>query len=113
MYCATVYTATAILLPVILIIMLAILSDVGTTNEKVNYAKRMAQGYLKSVGMGDYTPQTSGYSKVKISEQSLNSVKGSPNKPSSSLWRKQDDQDKEFDFDIWAASQTFIISDHF
>ena len=68
---------------------------IGTTNEKVNYARRMAQGYLKSVGMGDYTPKASNFSKVKLSEQSSNSLKSSPNK-----WKKRDDQDKEFDFDI-------------
>ncbi len=58
----------------------------------------MAQGYLKSVGMGDFTPKTSNYSRVKIPEHS-NST-GTPATKLPSRWESNEDQDKEFDFDI-------------
>ena len=54
----------------------------------------MAQGYLKSVGMGEFTPKSDMYSK----EQEYSRA---PNDSQSSVarWKKMDD-DHEFEFDI-------------
>ena len=49
-------------------------------NVKLNYAKRMAQGYLKSEGLGVYTPKTTGY------------VKESKSDESQSQWKKVDNE---------------------
>ena len=63
--------------------------------EKVSYAKRMAQGYLKSVGMGEWTP--------KINTPNNASTKLSPTKTESvdsfvaNKWNSIDD-DQDFDF---------------
>ena len=54
--------------------------------EKVGYAKKMAQGYLRSVGIGQYTPKRSSY--IKEEEH------GGEHK--ATHWKKLD-QD-EFDF---------------
>ena len=64
-------------------------------SEKVSYAKRMAQGYLKSVGMGEWTP--------KINTSNSTSSKPSPTKTDSvdsfmaNKWNSFDD-DQDFDF---------------
>lgn len=54
-------------------------------SEKVGYAKKMAQGYLRSVGIGQYTPKRSSY----IKEEGDSEHK-------TTHWKKPD-QD-EFDF---------------
>ena len=54
-------------------------------DEKVSYAKRMAQGYLRSVGMAEYTPKTSGYTKQSQADESH----------AKQTWKKVDD---DFDF---------------
>ena len=53
--------------------------------EKVSYAKRMAQAHMKSVGIGNYTPQQDGYSQQ-------GSVQGRVH------WQKHDSTDDEFSF---------------
>lgn len=65
---------------------------------KVNYAKRMAQGYLRSVGMGDYAPKTN--NKVREPESSSNTTKSPTDNFTNSRWKRMEDQDSEFDFDI-------------
>ena len=59
--------------------------------DKISYAKKMAQGYLKSVGMGEFTPKSK-------EEQEYPRA---PNDSQSSVarWKKMDD-DHEFEFDI-------------
>ena len=56
------------------------------STEKVGYAKKMAQGYLRSVGIGQYTPRRSSY----VKEDSVD------NEHKTAHWKKFD-QD-EFDF---------------
>ena len=58
------------------------------SNNKVQYAKKMAQGYLQSVGIGQYTPQQSGYVRDNTGLEEGKSRR----------WKKVD-QD-EFDFDV-------------
>lgn len=53
----------------------------------------MAQGYLRSVGMGEFTPKTDMYSK----EQSK--PEPPPKTSTTTRWKKLDD-DLEFEFDI-------------
>lgn len=57
-------------------------------HEKVSYAKRMAQGYLKSMGMGEFTPKSDMYSKESTTAGQQRA-----------RWKKMDD-DQEFEFDI-------------
>jgi len=56
----------------------------------VRYAKKMAQGYLRSVGIGEFTPQRSSYSRDETG-----GAEGRPNR-----WRKVDHDQDEFDFDV-------------
>ena len=60
------------------------------SNDKVQYAKKMAQGYLQSVGIGQYTPQQSGYVRDNTGVE-----KGKPRR-----WKKLDQDQDEFDFDV-------------
>ena len=55
----------------------------------MHYAKKMAQGYLRSVGSGEYTPKYSGYAKE---------IKDGSGKPSHTHWKKADHEHDEFDF---------------
>lgn len=75
-------------------------AEVHDKSEKVSYAKRMAQGYLKSVGMGEWTP------KINTQPDSTKNRQASlPNKAESgnaadamsSKWKNFDD-DQDFDF---------------
>lgn len=52
----------------------------------------MAQGYLKSVGIGKFTPKSDFYSKEQGHSKSDSSS-------SATKWKKLDD-DQEFEFDI-------------
>ncbi len=84
---AEVSKATCILLHV-----LHTVPVVTVSGEKVGYAKKMAQGYLKSVGSGDYTPKYSAYTR----ENMVNAGEGQPPQPH---WTLKDDQGQdEFDF---------------
>jgi len=56
----------------------------------VQYAKKMAQGYLQSVGIGQYTPQLSGYIRDNTGVE-----EGKPRR-----WKKLDQDQDEFDFDV-------------
>ncbi len=44
-------------------------------DEKMNYAKRMANSYLKSVGIGEYTPPNPGASRQPSDSQKYSSLK--------------------------------------
>jgi hypothetical protein len=57
--------------------------------DKVDYAKSMARGYLRSVGSGEYTPQQQTY--VKTSEPEPPTERGKATK-----WKRTDSD--EFDF---------------
>ena len=61
-----------------------------TPSEKVGYAKKMAEGYLKSMGMGEFTPKTDMYSKQEAVKSDSSKV---------TRWKRLDD-DHEFEFDI-------------
>lgn len=52
----------------------------------------MAEGYLKSKGMGEFTPKANTYSK-----QNMKSSKSDPSKVT--RWKRLDD-DQDFEFDI-------------
>ena len=71
------------------------------SNDKVQYAKKMAQGYLQSVGIGQYTPQLSGYVRDNTGVE-----EGKPRR-----WKKLDQDQDEFDFDVWkqTCSTAFIL----
>ena len=58
-------------------------------SDKVDYAKSMARGYLRSVGSGEYAPQQHAY--VKTSEPEPPTEKGKATK-----WKRTDSD--EFDF---------------
>ena len=55
--------------------------------EKVNYAKRMAKGYLRSVGIGEYTPKRDSYLRDPDSPKEEGKV---------TKWKRTDSD--EFDF---------------
>ena len=52
----------------------------------MNYAQRMSQAHLKSVGMGDFTPRQSGYRKQELKDDK------------STKWKRFDEHD-DFSFD--------------
>ena len=70
-----------------------------TKTEKVGYAKKMAQGYLRSVGMGEYTPSTSMYSKHQEVKPS-NSNASNTSSSTTTRWKRVDSDDQEFEFDV-------------
>ncbi len=72
---------------------------VTVSGEKVGYAKKMAQGYLKSVGSGDYTPKYSAYTR----ENMVNTGEGQPH------WTLKDDQGQD-EFDFWQTEHTHSFS---
>lgn len=57
----------------------------------MNYAKKMAEGYLKSMGMGEFTPKTDMYSRQEKTTSDSSKV---------TKWKRLDDDDQEFEFDI-------------
>lgn len=62
----------------------------------MSYAKRMSQGYLKSVGMGEYTPKNDSYVKEQVPPRSPRS----PNRGTrSSRWKMKQEDDGDFEFD--------------
>ena len=64
-------------------------------SEKVSYAKRMAQGYLKSVGMGDWTPKINAPNDTRTQPSSTKTE--SADSFTSNKWSSIDD-DQDFDF---------------
>ena len=66
-------------------------------SDKVNYAQKMAKGYLRSVGSGEYTPQKDSYTK---DPQKDSYTKDPPDTPSDNTkptkWKRNDSD--EFDF---------------
>lgn len=58
----------------------------------------MAQGYLKSVGMGEFTPKSDMYAKEQ-EKQPAGTSAAMQHSVAPSKWKKLDD-DQEFDFDI-------------
>ena len=69
--------------------------------EKVSYAKRMAQGYLRSMGMGEWTPKSQ-----QQHEDDAKNKQASPSRAEpvntvivASKWKNiDDDDDHDFDF---------------
>ena len=47
-----------------------LLAEHHNKSEKVSYAKRMAQGYLRSMGMGEWTPKVSASDTAKSKQAS-------------------------------------------
>ena len=68
-----------------------------TKNEKVGYAKKMAQGYLRSMGMGEYTPSMSMYSKQEVKPSYSDA---SSTSSSAARWKRVEADDREFEFDV-------------
>lgn len=66
----------------------------------------MAQGYLRSVGMGEFTPKSDQYSKTQPkSDQCSKQNSTQPTVPSTvqttaTLTWKKLDEDEEFEFDV-------------
>lgn len=75
--------------------LLPIQGSLDTQNDKVSYAKRMAQGYLRSVGIGEFTPKSDGYSK----QETPLSPPAAAAPAAPARWKKLDN-DQEFEFDI-------------
>ena len=61
------------------------------SDRKTQYAHKMAQAHLRSVGMGDFTPQNTGY----IKEQQYKNTTKLDGK--TSKWRKFDEDEFSFD----------------
>ena len=57
------------------------------SGDKINYAKTMAKGYLRSVGIGEYTPQRDSYCRDPESPTETGRV---------AKWKRTDSD--EFDF---------------
>ena len=73
---------------------------ISDPNDKVSYAKRMANGYLKSVGIGEYTPKTNNcYSKYGTNgpTHSDDSQKLSTS-AATARWKRPNNGDDDFNF---------------
>ena len=67
--------------------------------DKVGYAKRMAQGYLRSVGMGEFTPKTG--SNRRHTEEEAASGRGKDNRGGIAFnGQRSDVTSDEFEFDV-------------
>lgn len=67
---------------------------ISEPDDKVSYAKRMANGYLKSVGIGEYTPKMNKYG-TNGPTHSEDSQKLSTS-AATARWKKPNDDDFNF-----------------
>ena len=79
------------------------LAEHHNKSEKVSYAKRMAQGYLRSMGMGEWTPKASAPPDTAKSKQATTSPVHTTKQAETGVTPKSrnngvDDDDQDFDF---------------
>ena len=80
------------------------LAEHHSKSEKVSYAKKMAQGYLRSMGMGEWTPKTSAPDSAKGKQATVTLSPAKQVEPGVAATHKSRnnnniiDDDQDFDF---------------